>query len=194
MMKIGIGVPCYKEDVDIAERYVLPSISRLNPQPHKVFIYVNDCGLKKARTHIFDKLLIEGDCDVALQACTDYYFFPKILRHVDPNNVVTFCAMTTTPIVSMSMMVGRNLSKKPWTGCYSIPRQVWKRVRENQKWDGTDSSVQKSLGGNFKYTRFPNYMLRRVNSGHVLSAVSLPDWRNRRFHQRALKMIQALKI
>lgn len=193
-MKIGIGVPCHVDDVSIAEKYVLPSISRLDPAPDQVFIYVNDCGLKAARTRIFDKLLLEDDCDVVLQACTDYYFFENILSFVKSDKVVTFAPMSMTPLVSLSMILGRNLAKSPWAGCYSLPKHIWKEVRESGTFNGHDYTIQKHVKNNYHFTRAPNYMLRRIEGNHVKKLVLGPLWESQGIHQKALKLIQALKI
>lgn len=192
-MKVGIGVPCHIDDVKIAEKHVLPSISKLDPAPDRVFVYVNKCGLKAARTHIFDKLLIEGNCDIALQACVDYQFFKHIISHIRSDKVVTFYPMTTTPIVSLSLIIGRNVAKNPWAGCYSLPKKVWERIREDPVWDGTDGSVQTLLNGDYYFTRTPDYTLRRI-SKNITRTVFRHEWRKRSIYRRGLKLVQALKI
>jgi len=159
-VKIGIAVPCHIDDLDFLKKCLF-GISQLNPKPYRVEIDVNkgERSLREIRESLFDKLFSKG-CDVVLQCSADFYLFPKILKYVQRERIVTFSFLvyrisdlTTTILV----LLGRG-----WTGCYSIPRDVWfNKIRD--KWDGTDGSIRKLVRkGEYVSIKKPCYRAMRA--------------------------------
>jgi len=138
-VKIGVAIPCHLEDLSFL-RKCLFGINQLNPKPYRIEIDVNkgERTLREIRERLFDKLFSEG-CDVVLQCSSDFYLFPKILRYVQRERIVTFPCLTYR-ISDLPMMI-LTLLGRGWTGCYSLPKQDWfNKIKD--KWDGTDRSIR----------------------------------------------------
>lgn len=171
--RIGIAIPCYFKDKHLLP-LCLQAISRLDPPPHTYSVDVNrgEGGLKRIRTRLFDKLF--ETCDVVLQCDVDFYLFPDILYYVHPDKLISFNRLTRS-ISDVSRLMARFISRQPWTGCYSLPKNIWRKVKESSDWDGTDGAVQKIVGRyTFVYT--PKYYLLRRSTRRLKVALSHESW------------------
>lgn len=169
-MKVGIGIPCRKSDIPVVERYALASISRLDPAPYKVYIYVNEAGydgLGRVRAHIFDTLFERG-CDVVLQCSTDYILFRDILAHVSIDQSTGFGYIFSTPFATLIAVTRRLLARNPWTGCYALIKSDWDTIKASEIWDGHDWSVQKNITS-LNVVKWPKFMARRRRVKRVVS-------------------------
>jgi len=158
--KIGVAIPCHIKD-RLFLKQCLFGIENLNPKPYRVEVDVNEGerSLHQIRENLFDKLFSIG-CDVVLQCDSDFYLFPKILRYIDAKKVTTFsCLARRLSDVTMLLLA---LSGRSWTGCYSIPRNVWfNEVRDS--WNGTDADVLRIVGRkNVVSVKTPSYYALRA--------------------------------
>ncbi|MCW3985581.1 MAG: hypothetical protein NWE91_04120 [Candidatus Bathyarchaeota archaeon] len=168
-IKIGIGIPCHIKDKHFLEA-CLQAIANLDPPPHTYLVDLNEGedGLKGIRTRLFDKLF--ETCDVVLQCDVEFYLFPDILSHVQERKVTSFCHLTRS-LVDIIKVVARFLSPNPWTGCYSLPKHVWQKVKISYRWDGTDTSIQK-IASNYKFVYTPKYYILRRSPRRIQVALS----------------------
>lgn len=179
--KIGIGIPCHVRDVGIVRR-TLASIDELDPGPYRVKVYVNDGsqGMGYVRRRLFDKLFRDEGCDVVLACSADFGLMRGILKHVDPHRVTSFGFLRRHP-ADVIHVFKRFISRRAWSGCYSIPRWVWDRFREVD-WDGSDSAIDvwcRSEGLEVKRVRMPRYWVLRFSGRMREAAVGLPSLRAR---------------
>lgn len=165
-LKIGIGIPCLD-----ADRNYLPTcmkgVKELKKYGYEVINYIdiNDGteGLKVVRKRIFNKLFDEGRCDVVLQCDVDFFLMDDILKYIEKDRMVTFTFMkrkVSTFIELIKFMISPNT----WTGCYSIPRAIWKEIEDKDAFDGNDTSVHRycDLAGiKIKRIRLPKYWVLR---------------------------------
>jgi len=173
-VSVGIAVPCFQADLPNLYR-CLESIRKLNPPPHRVLVHYNfGLDLKTIRTELFDSLFRMG-CDVVLNCDADFYLLPHILRYVRSDRVVSFNQLERR-VADVPMTLAKMFWNRSWTGCYSIPRQIWfSRVRE--WWDGSDSSVKRLAGKYVFERRFCYYALRpwqTETTRKLLVKMSLP--------------------
>ena len=167
--KIGIAIPCHASD----KRFLpvcLHGIASLDPPPHTYLIDLNrgEGGLKKIRTRLFDKLF--ETCDVILQCDVEFYLFPDILSYVRDGKATSFCSLTRS-LSDIIKVIARFLSRNPWTGCYSLPKAIWQKVKASHEWDGTDTSVQKIVK-NYAFVHTPKYYLLRRSPRRIHVALS----------------------
>jgi len=179
-MRIGIGVPCHERDTGILRR-CLASIDRLEPAPAVVYVLVNDGsrGLR-VRKEILDVLFYEWGCDVVLNVSADFAVFRGILSDVDEHRVTSFGFLRRHP-ADLLHIVKRWVTRKAWSGCYSIPRGVWDCFREVD-WDGSDSRLDwwcEARGLDVKRVRMPRYWVLRFSGRMREAAVGLPSLRKR---------------
>ena len=142
-MKVGIAIPCHERDIRFLKK-CLNSIQNLDLQAHYVTLNINrgERTLKQIRTDMFNHVFKSG-CDVALQCSSDFYLFPQILRYVDTVKVTTFPFLARRPSDFFTVLL--TLLGRGWTGCYSVPRDIWfSQLRDN--WDGNDSSILNLVG------------------------------------------------
>lgn len=168
-IKIGIAIPCYIKDKQFLAT-CLRAIANLDPPPHTHLVDLNrgEGGLKRIRTRLFDKLF--ETCDVVLQCDVDFYLFPDILSHVRRGKVTSFSRLTRG-LVDVLMVIVRFLSRHPWTGCYSLPKAVWQKIKSSNKWDGTDASIQ-NIVNNYIFVHTPKYYLLRRSPRRIQVALS----------------------
>jgi len=164
--RIGIGIPCLLSDKTLMEKYCFPSINRMVPAPDCIYVYYNDGvkgGLLELRDKIFDKLFLEMGCDIVLVCDTDFMFMTKgILNMVRNDIVVDFITINRFPISSLILLMMYNIVRKPWAGCYSMPKKVYyEQVKGN--WDGTDSSIHKAVNMKYSVSRIPRVRVMRRN-------------------------------
>ena len=186
-LKIGLAIPCHVKDLSFL-KVCLNSIKHLSPQPYKVEVNVNEGqqSLKDIRSELFDLLFEEG-CDVVLSCDSDFWLFPTILQHVKRDIPVSFAELKRS-FSDLPMTIIRLFWRGSWSGCYSLPRNVW-QYQIKGFWDGTDGSVKKLLKGNYSFIRkFQYYDLRpfrRESVDFVLANKSLGKrlfWRLTRLH------------
>ena len=170
--RIGVAVPCRVGDVDILERYCIPSLARLNPRPYATMIAINEGhrdGLKGVKTDLYDHLFNEFDVDVILCVDADMMLFRDVLKFVKRNVIVDFPHIVRAPLATMFKMVIRMLVNKPLCGCLSIPRELWEgKIRDNPEFNGIDSSIIRSVDirRDFFPLKFPpKFMLMRRSKG-----------------------------
>lgn len=175
-MKVGIAIPCHEDDLPIF-RNCRESLCNLNPQPYRVAIDVNkgNKSLMEIRQNLFEGLYALG-CDVVLQCSADFYLFPHILRHVSTREVVTFTNLNRRRWDLFFTLHGLLLRNRSWTGCYSIPRDLWFDLVRDQ-FDGTDSSVAKAVG-RWKVKALQYYALRPYDEENTRKLLaSFPFWK-----------------
>ncbi|MCK4669095.1 hypothetical protein KAT21_03125 [Candidatus Bathyarchaeota archaeon] len=167
--KIGIAVPCH-----IKDKHFLPvclrAIANLDPPPATYSVDLNqgEGGLKGIRTRLFDSLF--ETCDVVLQCDVEFYLFPDILSHVRESKVTSFVCLIRKP-VDIIKVGARFLTPHPWTGCYSIPKTIWEKVKTSPEWDGTDTSI-KRISREYVFVYTPKYYLLRRSPHRIQVALS----------------------
>lgn len=168
-LKIGIAIPCHVNDKRFLP-FCLYSIANLNPPPYTYLVDINrgEGGLKSIRTRLFEQLF--ETCDIVLQCDVDFYLFPDILSYVDEKRVTSFCHLTRK-FVDVIKIIARLISRNPWTGCYSIPKSIWHKIKTSPSWDGTDTSIQKIVG-NYKFVYTPKYYIMRRSPRRFQVALS----------------------
>lgn len=168
-IKIGIAIPCYVEDEHFLPA-CLHAIANLDPQPHTYLVDLNcgEGGLKGIRTRLFDKLF--ETCDVVLQCDVEFYLFPDILSHVREDRVTSFVCLLRKA-VDIIKVTARFLTPHPWSGCYSIPKAIWQKVKASPEWDGTDTSIKK-ISGDYVFVYTPKYYLLRRSPRRIQVALS----------------------
>lgn len=168
-VKIGIAVPCHLNDKHFLET-CLQAINDLDPPPYTYLVDLNkgEGGLKGIRTRLFDKLF--KSCDVVLQCDVEFYLFPDILSHVRERKVTSFCHLTRS-VIDIIKVIARFLSHNPWTGCYSLPKDVWQKVKTSFRWDGTDTSIQK-IANDYAFVYTPKYYILRRSPRRIQVALS----------------------
>lgn len=163
MSKIGIGIPCLSVDIPLLEKYCLPSIKKLDPQPDITYILLNDGvkgGLKQLRRMIFEKLFRDYGCDLVLVVDSDFILFHDILKYVDRKRVTTFAHCIRYPISGLIMILYGLIITQGWTGCYCLSRDIWNNQIKD-KWLGHDSDIPRLINFDYKYVRIPKYMIIR---------------------------------
>lgn len=198
-MRIGVAIPCLNTDVPLLEKYTLPSLSVLDPPPNKILVLVNDGtgGLKEYRTKLFDKLFLEHKCDIVLSACADYRFTnKKLVTQMNPNKVQNYGRVYNTPLMSILFYVLRRMTRKPWSGMYSIPKKIWfEQVRDNPVFDGTDGTIPRCVDMDYVSHMGVNYMLMRRNrKGIIQNALFSPYSLEKHPIKRIVKMMKGLPI
>lgn len=158
--KIGIAVPCFLDD-DTFLDVCLEAIKNLNPQPYVTVVDRNfgSC-LDDVRRGLFDYLFYGEGCDVVLQNSVDFYLFPKILRYVKRNRVVSFAPLSLRRYDVSFAFYHLLFPMMGWSACYSLPIEYWERFKD--VFNGYDSSIWKAIG-RFHYdfhSRFSYYSLR----------------------------------
>jgi hypothetical protein len=168
-IKIGIAIPCYIEDKPFLP-VCLQAIANLDPQPHTYLVDLNrgEGGLKGIRTRLFDKLF--ETCDVVLQCDVEFYLFPDMLSHVREDRVTSFVCLLRKA-VDIIKVTARFLTPHPWSGCYSIPKAIWQKVKASPEWDGTDTSIKK-ISGDYVFVYTPKYYLLRRSPRRIQVALS----------------------
>jgi hypothetical protein len=168
-IKIGIAIPCHINDKHFLP-FCLQAIANLDPPPHTYLVDLNrgEGGLKGIRTRLFDKLF--ETCDVVLQCDVEFYLFPDILSYVHEKKLTSFCHLTRS-FVDIIKVIARFLSRNPWTGCYSLPKHLWQKVKASPKWDGTDTSVKKIVG-EYIFVHSPKYYLLRRSPRRIQVALN----------------------
>jgi hypothetical protein len=167
--KIGIAIPCHVNDQHFLS-LCLSSISRLDPPPHKHLVNLNrgEGGLKRIRTELFDELF--RTCDIVLQCDAEFYLLPNILSYVSAQKATSFSCLTRG-VSDILKIIARFLSRHPWTGCYSLPKEVWQKVKASPEWDGTDTSV-KRIAKNYQFVYTPKYYILRRSPKRIQVALS----------------------
>jgi len=156
-MEIGIAVPCHESDVQLLGVFG-SGLSRLKPQPSSIYININDGseGMRKIVSSTFSQLFDEG-CDVVLKASVDFYLSEHILAHVRDDMVVSFTPLAFK-LFDFTFALHRILMpSRTWSGCYSIPKQIWYRIQD--EFDGQDTSIMKAAG-KWKVKSFQYRLLR----------------------------------
>ncbi len=159
-LKIGIAIPCHVDDNDWLAT-CLQSVQNLNPEPYTYMVNLNngEGGLKTIRTNLFDNLFEKG-CDVVLSCDVDFFLFPDILKYIRSDKAVSFCWLQGRPIDALQVIL-RRLTRKPWAGCYSLPKHIWETVKKSNTWDGSDGSVSRIVG-DYDFIHSPKlYLMRR---------------------------------
>lgn len=176
-MEIGIVTPCHVNDQAFL-RKCKESIANLNPQPfcHIVNINKGEQSLKQIRTDLFDAAFEKGS-DVVLQCSADFWLFPKILAHVRKEVVTSFANLNNRFLSDMMLTGLRLIYPRSWTGCYSLPKEVWEQ-QVKPAFDGNDTSVHLVLGKrNYVFVRSPLYYAmrpwRRETTKTLLANMSL---------------------
>jgi len=169
IIKIGIAIPCHIKDKCFLP-LCLQGIRNLNPKPYTYLVDLNrgEGGLKRIRTRLFDKLFEK--CDVVLQCDVEFYLFPDILSHVRPDTVTSFCFLTRG-FIDLVKVLSHFFTPRPWTGCYSLPKAIWLKVKNSSKWDGTDASV-KNIVGSYHFVYTPKYYILRRSPQRIYIALS----------------------
>lgn len=168
-MKIGIGIPVHIDDYQTFYNICVPSLIQLNPRPylyHPHFNLGKDDGFKNlqdVRRSMFDYMFgFYPDLDIAMSVSADYSLIPDILSYVDSNKVTTFPFLTRHPrdlALTFATLLGFG-----WSACFSIPRSLWKHIREHLVYD--DSDVKNCLPrGLIKRVRLPKYYEYRYAVG-----------------------------
>lgn len=167
-MKIGIAIPCHVRDKQMLA-VCLQAIDNLDPPPSTYLVDLNrgEGGLEGIRTRLFDKLF--ETCDVVLQCDVEFYLFSDILSHVQDKRVTSFCHLTRS-LSDLIKVIARFLSRNPWTGCYSLPKAAWQRIKASPEWDGTDTSVRK-IAADYVFVYTPKYYLLRRSPRRVQVAL-----------------------
>lgn len=197
--RVGMAIPCHVRDIGLCFQYPIPSLSRLNPAPHITLVQLNSgeyADLKDLRTHLFDTLFLEHNCDAVLSVCTDYRIINKnLLNEVSLEKVVNYGRFFTTPIIGAFYYLLRRCTNSPWSAMYSIPKDVWfNEVRDNPLWDGYDGSIPKCVKMNYEVNYKVNYLLTRRNTKRIVD-LSLENYRKDRSLIRfVLKMLLGVKI
>ncbi len=179
-MRVGIAIPCHVQDKPYLQE-CLGTIANLNPEPHRVLINMNNGNqsLQTIRTQLYDELFT--DCQVVLQCCADYHLFPDILKHIHPSKVTSFNRLNRglTDIPRLILHILQDLRRgRSWTGCYSIPKHLWKTVRNHPVWDGTDHSLHQILGANYVFVLQPKLWLQRRSENRLQDFLDEPwSWR-----------------
>lgn len=187
-MKIGIAVPCHVNDQSYL-KYCLNSIQNLDSKPECVLVNINkgEKTMKQLITEMYDQVL--EDCDVVLRCDADFHLFPHILKYIDEKQVVTFLPLVKKPYVLSFMLHRILLSKRTWSGCYSLPRKIWKQIKT--KFDGTDTSIALAVR-KWKIKSFQYYILRPYVASHTSELLSSFSLRKRIIWQ--LIRMKAVKI
>lgn len=167
-----MAVPCRVRDVELAERYCLPSLKRLDPAPDVTLISVNEGhpdGLRGIKTDLYDALFNEYEIDVILCVDADMMLFRDILKFVKRNVIVDFNHIVRAPLATIFKMATRICVNKPLCGCLSIPRELWEeKIRDHEEFNGIDSSIIRSVDiyRDFSPLKFPpKFMLMRRSQG-----------------------------
>jgi hypothetical protein len=173
---IGVCVPCLVRDKKILEKYCLPSIQNLDPLPINVVIDLNEGakgGLKEIKERMYNRAFYDLDCEVILHSDCDFYLFKDILKHVKDDILVDFGGVNKAPFSSILKLTYRQIVRKPWTGCYSLPKKIWeKKIINDEKWDGSDYSIKQCVIPDYEVFKRPKFMLMRR---------SLKEYRKRTF-------------
>lgn len=186
--RVGVVVPCHESDRRIFQ-LCKASVDQLSPSPDVFRVCFNDGreGLRKVVSGLFDEAF--RTCDVVLKASADFYLSPHILEYVSERRVVSFTPLSGQ-LFDLSFAVHRLLLPgRTWSGCYSLPRDVWLRVRSS--FDGSDGSVMRMVG-EWKVKSFQYRLLRpyRVETTRkLLREMGLPKrllWQLMRF--KAVKL------
>lgn len=169
VFKVGIAIPCHVNDKKLLP-VCLQAVENLDPPPHTYLVDLNkgEGGLRGIRTRLFNKLF--ETCDVILQCDVDYYLFPDILSYVRKGKVTNFCHLTQS-FGDVFKTIARFVSRNPWTGCYSLPKAVWQRIKMSYEWDGTDTSVKKIVS-DYVFIYTPKYYLLRRSPRRIQVALS----------------------
>lgn len=159
-MKVGIATPCHAKDTQYLN-LCLDSIDKLDPKPYRHLIDINngERSLHEIRTGLYDQLFQSG-CDVVLSCDADFWLFPQILFHVRRNITTSFCQLEKRFFADLIMKSIHLVYPDSWTGCYSMPKETWKKDIK-PFWDGDDGSIKKLLGRNVKFVRKPLYYVMR---------------------------------
>jgi len=169
--KIGVAVPCYKEDVNFLHT-CRESIENLDPQPYVTAININwDSNLSEARKRLFEHLFYEEKCDVILQDSVDFYLFPHILRKVKRKRIISFAPLSLK-YWELSLTFFRLVFPIGWSGCYNLPREYWEAYKD--QFDGYDSSIWRQVGRfNYDFPRgYAYYSLRPYRKESVQELLS----------------------
>ena len=165
-LKIGIGIPCLESDRDYLPT-CMKGVNELKNYGHDVINYIdiNDGkeGLKVVRKRIFNKLFDERSCDVVLQCDVDFFLMDEILRYIEKDRLVTFTFMKRK-VSTFIELIKFLISPNTWTGCYSIPRDIWKDIENKDAFDGNDTSVHRYCDSSrikIKRVRLPKYWVLR---------------------------------
>ena len=198
--RIGVGVPCHVQDLELLSNYSLPSIFGLDPCPDVIAVNINrgEGGLKKVRADLYETLFHDYDCDVLFNMSADMIVFSDALKYVHRNHIVSYGPIFKTPISTIITLFFRLFTafcgEKSWRGTYSLPREVWyEKVLGTGLWDGTDSSVRIAVNSEFESVPFPKVMIVRKNY-LKLKQVTLYHPLNQDMNplRKALKLTQAL--
>lgn len=159
-MKIGIAIPCHVDDRLYLEE-CLKSVANLDPQPfcHLINLNRGEISLKQIRSNLFDELF-DKQCDVVLNCSSDFWLFPHILAHVRRDIVSDFCSLQNRLLADVISTGIHLFYPDCWTGCYSLPINVWKETIK-PSWDGSDGSIKQILGRNYKFVKKPLYYAMR---------------------------------
>ena len=166
ILKVGVAIPCLVKDLALLN-YSLNSVNLLRPRPYHVAVDINDGGsLREIRGKLFDFLFSKG-CDVVLSCDVDFWLFPNILNYVKRDVVVSFAQLERN-LADLPQAFVRLFWKRCWSGCYSIPKNVWLEIRGC--WDGTDTNV-KELVGCYRFERRFSYFALRPRNTFSLTKV-----------------------
>lgn len=167
--RIGIAIPCHVKDEPYLET-CLQAIANLSPPPCTYLVDLNrgEGGLKGIRTRLFDELF--KTCDVVLQCDVEFYLFPDILAHVRKRRPTSFSNLTRS-FSDIIKVIARFLSRNPWTGCYSLTKIAWQRIKISQAWDGTDTSIQKAIH-DYAFVYTPKYYILRRSPRRIQKALN----------------------
>ena len=179
-MKIGIGIPCHERDVGIVQR-CLASIDEMEPGPDEVYVCIND-GSKglRIRRDILDHLFYDLECDVVVNVSADFAPMKGMLKHVARDKVTSFGFLRKHP-TDLLFIIKRLLTRRAWSGCYAIPKEIWNRFRETD-WDGMDSSLDwwcRDHRLSVKRVKRPQYWVLRFSERMIEAALQLPTFRQR---------------
>ena len=197
--RVGIGIPCHVNDIELCERFPLSTISLLEPQPHKVLVCVNEggqSGLKEIRIALFDKLFLKYNCDIVFSMCVDYRIINRnLMNEAPPDKVMNYGRFFNTPIIGLMHYIARRCTRTPWSSMYSIPRKIWfNDVRDNPVFNGFDGSIPRCVNMDFESHMGINYMLMRRNTKRLIEGALDPKFRSNGLVRSLIKMSQGIKI
>jgi len=168
-LRVGVAVPCHQKDKPFLPQ-CLGAIHRLNPPSYTCSVLVNkgEHSMKVLRETLLDALFSVG-CNVVLSCDADFLLHPSILNHVDPSRVTSF-AQFERNWGDWQQTLTRLFWRHNWSGLYSIPEPLWPQIKNG--WDGSDTSVHKIVGDNYKFVRrFCYTPMRPTNTFSLLKAI-----------------------
>lgn len=172
--KIMVGVPCAVSDVHLASG-CMKGVYGLDPPAFDSWLFVNKIADKRLRYDILLSSLFAKGADVVLVCDVDFRLFPDILNHVAVDRVTSFAQLENKLISDWSQTTVRFLLRKPWSGCYAIPKAIYFDLIRGH-WNGTDGDI-KRLCGSYKFVKTPKYYAIRPTNTFKL-------------HERILKHIR----